>query len=335
VLRAAADLRARLRKNSVALLKGIQQNSALRADFSPGWERAKEQGAKRSMPRHRHRAAAAAFLLVSVTLLFGCDKIKSKQETKRGNEFLKAAQYQSALAAYEEALRLDPGETKLNKHIGIAFMGLYQPGSKHPKDLEFAQKAIDHLKAYLQAFPDDKKTLEYLVSMYLNTERFDDAIAFYQNEVLKREPKDTKAMGSLSMLYFKKGDFDNGVAWLKKRLEVEGNNPEIYYLIGVQAWDRSYNFPDLDPALRAKIVDEGLQSLNKALEMKPDYFEAVSYINLLYREKAKMEMDPAKKQEYTDTANKYLQQALEMRKAAQEKAKAAEAAQATTPEPAK
>jgi hypothetical protein len=141
-------------------------------------------------------------------------------------------------------------------------------------------------------------------------------------------------MQSVSMLYFKKGDFDNGVVWLKKRLEIDGNNPEIYYLIGVQAWDRSYNFPDLDPAFRAKIVEEGLQALNKAVEMKPDYFEAVSYINLLYREKAKMEMDPAKKQEDTDTANKYLQQALEMRKAAQEKAKAAEAAQAT-PEPAK
>lgn len=282
--------------------------------------------------RYRQRAAAAACLLIAVVALSGCNKIKSKQEIKRGNEFLKAAQYQSALAAYEEALRLDPGETKLHKHIGIAYMGMYQPGSKHAKDLEFAQKAIDNLKQYVAAYPDDKKALEYLVSMYLNTERFDDAIDFYQNNLLKANPKDSKAMQSLAMLYFKKGDFDNGVKWLKERQTVEGNNPEVYYLIGVQAWDRSYNFPDLDPALRAKIVDEGLESLNKAVEMKPDYFEAVSYINLLYREKAKMETDPAKKQEYTDTANKYLQQALEMRKAAQEKAKA-EAAQAT-PEPA-
>ncbi|HTR03157.1 MAG TPA: tetratricopeptide repeat protein [Thermoanaerobaculia bacterium] len=281
--------------------------------------------------RHRQRAAAAAFFLLALTALAGCDKFKSKQAIKKGNEFLKAAQYQSALAEYEEALRLDPGETKLHKHLGIAYMGMYQPGSKHPKDLEYAQKAIDNLKLYVQAYPDDNKALEYLVSMYLNTERYDDAIAFYQNEFLKRNPKDAKAMNSLAMLYFKKGDFDNGVLWLKKRLELEGTNPEVYYLIGVQAWDRSYNFPDLDPALRAKIVDEGLQSLNKAVELKPDYFEAVSYINLLYREKAKMETDPAKKQEYTDTANKYLQQALEMRKAAQEKAKAAQ----PTPEPAK
>jgi tetratricopeptide (TPR) repeat protein len=285
------------------------------------------------MPRHRQSAATAAFLLFAVSLLTGCDRVKSKQEIKKGNEFLKAAQYQSALAAYEEALRLDPGETKLHKHIGIAYMGMYTPGSKHPKDIEFSQKAIDNLKQYAEAYPEDMKAREYLVSMYLNTERYDEAIAFYQNEFLKRNPKDAKAMNSLAMLYFKKGDFDNGVLWLKKRLEVEGNNPEVYYLIGVQAWDRSYNFPNLDPALRAKIVEDGLQSLNKAVELKPDYFEAVSYINLLYREKAKMETDPAKKQELTDTANKYLAQALEMRKAAQEKAKAE--TQSSTSEPKK
>ena len=287
------------------------------------------------MPRHRQRAATAVLLLLTAFSFTGCDKIRSKQEIKRGNEFLKAAQYQSALAAYEEALRLDPGETRLHKHIGIAYMGMYQPGSKHPKDLEYAQKAIDNLKQYVQAYPDDTKSLEYLVSMYLNTERYDDAINFYQTELLKRNPKDSKAMQSLAMLYFKKGDFDSGVKWLKERLTVEGNNPEVYYLIGVQAWDRSYNFPDLDPAVRAKLVDEGLDSLNKAVQMKPDYFEAISYINLLYREKAKMETDPAKKQEYTDTANKYLSQALEIRKAAQEKAKAEAASGAPTPEPTK
>lgn len=288
------------------------------------------------MPRARQRAVTAAILLLAAFASAGCNKLKSKQEIKRGNEFLKAAQYQSALSAYQEALRLDPGEDKLHKHIGIAYMGMYQPGSKHPKDLEYAQKAIDNLKQYVAAYPEDQKVLEYLVSMYLNTERYDDAIAFYQNELLKRNPKDSKAMQSLAMLYFKKGDFDNGVKWLKERLNVVTTDPEraeVYYLIGVQAWDRSYNFPDTDPAVRSKLVDEGMTALNKAVEIKPDYFEAISYINLLYREKAKMETDPAKKQEYTDTANKYLQQALEMRKAAQEKAKA-EAAQAT-PEPSK
>ena len=101
------------------------------------------------MLTHRGRsftrsAAALSLILLSVALTSGCNKIKSKQEIKKGNDFFKAAQYQTALAAYQEALRLDPNEKKLHKNIGLAYMGLYQPGSKHPKDLEYAAKAIEH-----------------------------------------------------------------------------------------------------------------------------------------------------------------------------------------------
>jgi tetratricopeptide (TPR) repeat protein len=282
------------------------------------------------MPTRRQRAAISAVLTLMVFGLTGCDKLKSKMEIKKGNEFFKAGQYEPALSSYQQALQLDPGEKKIYKNIGLAYMGRYQPGSKHAKDLEFAQKAIENLNTYVEAFPQDRKAREFLVSMYLATDRYDDAIRFYE-EMLKADPKDSKAMSSIAQMFFKKGDFDTAVVWLKKRLEIEGNNPEVYYLIGVQAWDRSYNFPDLSPENRAKIVDEGLEALNKAVEIKPDYFEAISYINLLYREKAKMEADPAKKKEYTDTADKYLQQALELRR----KAKEAEAAKGPAPEPGK
>jgi tetratricopeptide (TPR) repeat protein len=274
-------------------------------------------------------AAAVTLILFSVALTSGCNKIKSKQEIKKGNDFFKATQYQTALAAYQEALRLDPNTKKLHKNIGLAYMGLYQPGSKHPKDLEYAAKAMEHLKIYTEAFPQDRKAREFLVSLYLTTERFDDAIAFYQGMV-KDDPKDTRAMQSLAQMYFKKGDVDHAVEWLKRRLEAETTpeaKAEVYYFIGVQAWDRSYNFPDIDPVQRMHIVDEGLDALNKALQIRPDYFEALSYINLLYREKAKIETDPVKQQEYTDTANKYLQQALELRKKA--------LARTPTPEPLK
>jgi tetratricopeptide (TPR) repeat protein len=266
----------------------------------------------------RGKLGVFALLLGCALLAAGCNKIKSKQEIKKGNEFFRAEQYQTALASYQEALRLDPNETKLHKNIGLAYMGMYQPGSKHPKDLEFAAKAIEHLKKYIEAHPEDRRTREFLVSLYLSTERFDDAIAFYEHMV-EEDPKDTKAMQSIAQMYFKKGEVDKAVEWLKRRLEAETSpeaKAEVYYFIGVQAWDRSYNFPDLDPLLRARVVDEGLDALNKALEIKPDYFEALSYVNLLYREKAKIETDPVKRQEYTDSANRYLQQALDLRKKA-------------------
>ena len=274
------------------------------------------------MPRQRQRTVAILSLALALLATAACDKIKSKQAIKTGNEFFKAQKYETALASYQEAERLDPGEVKIKKNIGLAYMGLYQPGSKHAKDLEYASKAIDNLKAYVTAFPDDRKAREFLVSMYLATDRYDDAIVFYE-QMLKADPKDSKAMGSIASMYFKKGDFDKGMEWQKKVAELEGNKPDPYIMIGVQAWDRSYHYPDLDPAIRGHIVDEGMSALQKALELKPDSFEALTYVNLLWREKAKMETDPKKAQEDTDTANKFLAQALELRKKQQEAAKAA------------
>jgi tetratricopeptide (TPR) repeat protein len=259
------------------------------------------------------RLAVVATLLLAAAGLSGCDKIKARQEIKKGNEFFKATQYQAALANYQEAQRLDPGESRLHKFIGETYMALYQPGSRHPKDLEFANKAIQELQAYLKAYPNDKKVREFLVSMYLAVDRYDDAILFYQ-DLLKNDPKDIKAMTSLAAMYFKKGDFETGLDWEKKRAALEPGNPEPWVMVGVQAWDRSYHFPDIDPATRGKIVSEGMEALQTALKIKPDSFDALTYMNLLYREKAKLETEDAKKQEYIAAADKFREQALELRK---------------------
>jgi tetratricopeptide (TPR) repeat protein len=261
------------------------------------------------------RLAAAACLLLAVGGVSGCNKIKARQEIKKGNEFFKATQYQAALANYQEAMRLDPGEARLHKFVGETYMALYQPGSKHPKDLEFANKSIQELQTYLKEYPNDKKVREFLVSMYLAVERYDDAIAFYQ-DLLKNNPNDVKAMGSISSMYFKKGDFFQGVEWQKKRAAVEPENTEPWVMIGVQAWDRSYHYPDVDPATRARIVDEGMNALDRALKKNQENFDALTYMNLLWREKAKLETEDAKKQEDIATADKYREQALALRKRA-------------------
>ena len=261
----------------------------------------------------RSPRAAVAVLILLATAQFGCDKIKSRQEIKKGNEYFKATQYQAALASYQDAQRLDPGEKKLDKFIGETYMALYQPGSKHQKDIEFANNSIKHLQAYLQAYPNDRKVREYLVSMYLALDRYDDAIGFYQ-DLLKNDPKDSKAMSSLAAMYFKKGDFQNGLEWEKRRAALDPANPEPYVMIGVQAWDRSYHYPDIPPEIRGKIVADGMEALQTALKLKPDNFDALTYMNLLYREKAKIETDEAKRMEDIAAADKYREQALELRK---------------------
>lgn len=267
------------------------------------------------MPIRRLRVLAAAGLALGLLSLAGCKKIEARGEIKRGNEFFKAGNYASALASYQAAGQLDPGQDKIKKFIGLTYMMMVQPGSKHPKDIEFAAKAMENLQAYVKEHPEDKKANEYLVSMYLQADKFDEAIAFYQQR-LQADPKDSKAIQSLAAMYFKKGDFKTGFEWLEKRAAMEPNNPEGWTMIGVQAWDRSYHYPDLDPATRAAIVEKGIEAVDKALKLPGEAgkFDALTYINLLYREKAKMEPDPVKQQDLIATADKYRQQALDLRK---------------------
>jgi hypothetical protein len=38
-------------------------------------------------------------------------------------------------------------------------------------------------------------------------------------------------------------------------------------------------------------VEEGIESLNKAIQLRPDYDDAMAYLNLMYRERADVECD--------------------------------------------
>ena len=55
----------------------------------------------------------------------------------------------------------------------------------------------------------------------------------------------------------------------------------MLYSVGVSAWDKVRNDPALDNAGREKLVDLGLASIKKALDLQPEYFEAMVYYDLL------------------------------------------------------
>ena len=80
----------------------------------------------------------------------------------------------------------------------------------------------------------------------------------------------------------------------------------------------------LDATARGKVVDTGLAATKRSLDMKPDYFEAMAYYNLLFREKAKLELDPAKAQEWIAQAEEWTKKAIALRE--QQKARDAAAA---------
>jgi len=71
-------------------------------------------------------------------------------------------------------------------------------------------------------------------------------------------------------------------------------------------------------------VDLGLRSIERALELKPD-FSSMAYINLLYREKGKMEAEADKQKLWVAGAEVWMKKAALMR---EEQKKAEEAKKA-------
>jgi len=273
-------------------------------------------------------AVCGLLILLSAT---ACNKFQSRSEIRSGNESFRVGKYDTALARYNRALQLDPGEKKIFKNIGLAYMGMYQPGSKHPKDMEYAQKAIDYLKKYIEAFPDDKKAPEYLVTMYLNASRVDDALSFFQ-AYSQKHPNDAKARETMANLYFQKADFPKGVQMMEEAMRITGPKKETYETIGAQAWDKAHNYPDLNDEQRQQVITQGIDAENKALAIDPNYAEALAFINLLYREQARIDQrtNPQRATEDLAKADEYRNKAIELnRQRAAEKAKTAAAATAT------
>jgi tetratricopeptide (TPR) repeat protein len=120
-------------------------------------------------------------------------------------------------------------------------------------------------------------------------------------------------MQKLAFLYAQSGRFDDALKWYQRRAQVEPNNAEAYYIIGVICWEKSYKFADIPQDERERVVKAGMAALEKAISINPKYADAFLYMNLLYREKAKLiSPDPnAVPEDRVDEYNGYLEKAKE------------------------
>ena len=62
------------------------------------------------------------------------------------------------------------------------------------------------------------------------------------------------------------------------------------------------------------MIDEGLEALEKAIGIDPDYDDAMAYVNLLYREKADFAETEEEHDQLLAQADDWVQKALDTRK---------------------
>jgi tetratricopeptide (TPR) repeat protein len=260
---------------------------------------------------------AAAIL----TLTPGCDTFRTKGHIKKGDEYYKGQRYEDAVKEYKEAQQGHPDDWDINYRVAIAYLAMYHPGSSHRKDVEAAEGAVTALEKLIKLEAPDLETKEKVRSFYLSiltsTEKTDKAIQYLEAELAK-DPKNAALIGQIGTLYGKKGDFENALKYYKMNAELDPRKKEGWYAVGALCWERSYKGGvTVSNEERAVVVDVGLDALEKSLAIDPEYFDAISFTNLLYREKYKVLVAQGKTDEASAAqmkAEEYFKKAMDLKK---------------------
>jgi tetratricopeptide (TPR) repeat protein len=189
----------------------------------------------------------------------------------------------------------------------------------------------------IQENPNDPKNLYAKANLMEKFSKIDEAESTYKR-VTELNPNDPKACGALAAFYNKplwdgRSKFDQAIEILQRCAAMTPNDASGYQKLATFFWDKAYRDPLLTDEQKEQYADKGLEMVDKALGLKPDYFEAVIFKGLLYRVKAGVAKNPQLKQQYLEQALALQKQGLEMKKAAAAEEEAAAAA--ASPAPAK
>ena len=264
---------------------------------------------------------SARFLLVlavcaSVSGL-GCDKLRARDQLNKGVQSYRSAQYDAAIEHFKNAVSLDPSLSVAGLYLATAYAQQCVPGVDTPDNTRNCNQAIDEFKELLKKNSGDVNSLKGIASLYFNMasgapnpdEKLKDLdqAKDYHQQVIKNDPSDAQAYYSVAVIDWTEA--------YKARMDAKTG-------AGIRAED-----PIKDKKLCSEIqgknqdkVQEGIDDLNKALQIQKDYDDAMAYLNLLYREKADLECgdSEARKQDLA-TADDWVKKTMDTKKAKAEK----------------
>ena len=256
-----------------------------------------------------------AALVLSLSSFSSCQKVEARMEIREANNAYNREDYKGALAHYTKARQVDPKSfPELERMIGYSRIGMYVPEDKSPANEKNADLAATELRRYLQKRPNDRIAREALINLYLNANRTTDAINYFR-EWLQTHPADIEVVRSIATLYAKQGNFNESLNWYQKITLLQKNDPEAFYIYGVVCYEKVAKNPPADPAEKLAIIEKGKAALQRAIDLKPDYFEAIVYMNLLFRQQALVEHDPVKAQALVAQADQWRNKAVEIARA--------------------
>jgi len=256
-------------------------------------------------------AAAAVLVLAGATA--GCKKLEARDNLNKGVQAFKNAKYGDAVEFFKRAIELDPTYPTAKLYLATAYMSQYIPGAESPENLAYAENAAKYFLEVLNEDPKNKTAIKSLASL-----------AYQQSS---GAPTTEEKLARL----------DKAAEWNRRLIEVDPMEKEAYYSLGVITWAKFYPAwmaarnklgmkPDEPGPLKDKkirtelrekywaMIEDGIQNLKKALEIDPEYDDAMAYLNLLHRERADLQEDVAAYKKDIEEADNWINKTLETRK---------------------
>jgi tetratricopeptide (TPR) repeat protein len=236
----------------------------------------------RRIPMEQTRSLVAVGMLAGlVVFAAGCNKLKARDNLNQGVNAFRAGKYTDAADSFKTAIDLDPELPAARLYLATAYMSQYVPGSDTPENKRNADSALSEF-----------------------------------DKVLQTDSKNLLATQSVANLYYQMKNLPKAQEWEKKVIELDPKNKEAFYTLGVIAWtqfvpadrearaamDMSPESPGPLKSIKAakgktdpkadlkekywQSLTDGIDSEKKALDVDPEYENAMAYMNLLIRFRA-------------------------------------------------
>ena len=225
------------------------------------------------------RIPVSVALLVLLGTATGCDKLKSRDQINKGVAAFKNAQYEQAVSNFQNAVKLDPASDNAKLYLATSYAYQVVPNLMTPENLAFAQKALDGFNAVLARDPNDLTALKQVASIHRNIGKIDQA-KLDELKVISVAPNEAEAYYIIGSIDWMTEYYKNAVPILAADGLTDDGAGNKKMTKGACAKMQAAN---------SALVDEALQNLNKAVDLSPNYDDAMQYIQLTYRRKADLE----------------------------------------------
>jgi tetratricopeptide (TPR) repeat protein len=211
------------------------------------------------------------------------------------------------------AEKLSAGATEDQKKLGKLSLEYLQAAYGADK-LNDPAKAEPIVQKMIQLEPGEPSNYFVLAKIYEDAGAYPEAEQTLMNAKAAK-PNDPAVYMTLAGYYNRQGEFDKTIEALEQRAKVEPTNPDAFQTIAAYYWDETRGDPSLSDATKRDYVEKGVEAADKALGLKPDFVEALTFKGLLLRQEALLEKDPAKQQQLIKEGTALGDKANELRKA--------------------